>query len=49
MLVTRQPHQLHNARALLEWKGPGAAARYMRFCGWSLQAALWWLLGVGAR
>lgn len=42
-------HQLHNAKVLQQQVGYWAAANYMRGLGWSVEAALWWLLGVEAR
>lgn len=41
--------QLSRARMILRTLGTRAAAGYMRKHGFSLQAALWWLLGVGVR
>lgn len=42
----RQAYQLDNAQFLQRAKGTQAAARYLRFCGFSVEAALFILLGV---
>jgi len=41
----RHPHQAENAKMLASIAGTGAGARYLRYFGWSLEAALWILLG----
>jgi len=42
----RQSYQLSNAQFLQSIKGTRAAAKYLRFCGFSVEAALFILLGV---
>ena len=42
-------HQMHNARHLQATVNTRAAAAYMRKLGWSIEAALWILLGKEAR
>ena len=41
--------QLSIARWIMEECGVAAAAKYMRDCGWSLEAALFNLLGTARR
>jgi hypothetical protein len=41
--------QLNIARWIAEECGIRAAAQYMRDCGWSLEAALYNLLGIARR
>jgi len=41
--------QLSIARWIKEELGVRHAAQYMRDCGWSLEAALYNLLGIGGR
>lgn len=38
-------HQIYNARALAFMLGYASAAKYLRANGWSVEAALWILLG----
>lgn len=45
MYITRRPHQIENAQLLAQVKGFRPAAAYLRKCGWSLEAALYILLG----
>jgi len=42
----RQAHQLSNAQFLQTIKGNYAAARYLKACGYSIEAAIFILLGV---
>lgn len=47
--MTKSPDQIKRARVIKRTLGARVAARYLALRGWSLEAALWIILGTEVR